>query len=498
MKDWIGGEEVNYTYDALSRLSAAWTTGPEWGQSYSYDGFGNRTAATVTKGTAPSSSLAFDPATNRIVGYYYDANGNLGGSGYDVQNRLVQSGWELYGYAPDNQRVWKQVSSYGQVTEEGVHFYGVDGRRLGVYQFYAWEGENGPAAQTLREYVYFGGKLLYEGLPWEPRGVLTDRLGSVRVRTLGTLEQFNYYPWGEERGTTTAQNRDKFATYFRDGTGSDYAQNRYYESTLGRFRTPDPYRASAALRNPQTWNRYAYVHGDPVNFADTLGLFEQTVGCGAPGTEYCLDAGDTSGYGERGFLGYDPEGGGAVYSPLPVGLAGPSVVPGDATGDGSGRPVDTVTDQQARGRLGERLANFASSNCAKVFGSVIEDYTTNDFVSYVNTTEFYAARSASYANLTQNQVVANGVQTTLNNSVPSGTDAVTIWGPGGNAVLLGGNYFSGTTLSQQNTLAHELLHAYTHWSDAEVFDAFKNHGLAHVNYGTGDITEWLQNDCKKP
>jgi RHS repeat-associated protein len=43
----------------------------------------------------------------------------------------------------------------------------------------------------------------------------------------------------------TTQDRDKFATYYRDSTtGLDYAQNRYYANTLGRFTSPDPYVAS--------------------------------------------------------------------------------------------------------------------------------------------------------------------------------------------------------------------------------------------------------------
>jgi hypothetical protein len=36
--------------------------------------------------------------------------------------------------------------------------------------------------------------------------------------------------------------------------------------------TPDPYRASAKLINPTSWNRYAYVNGDPVNSNDPSGL----------------------------------------------------------------------------------------------------------------------------------------------------------------------------------------------------------------------------------
>jgi hypothetical protein len=34
-KDWTSGQEVNYQQDALKRLTAAWTTGPDWGQAFS-------------------------------------------------------------------------------------------------------------------------------------------------------------------------------------------------------------------------------------------------------------------------------------------------------------------------------------------------------------------------------------------------------------------------------------------------------------------------------
>ena len=33
MKNWISGEEVQYTYDSLKRLTAATTVGPEWGRA---------------------------------------------------------------------------------------------------------------------------------------------------------------------------------------------------------------------------------------------------------------------------------------------------------------------------------------------------------------------------------------------------------------------------------------------------------------------------------
>jgi hypothetical protein len=40
---------------------------------------------------------------------------------------------------------------------------------------------------------------------------------------------------------------------------------------MGRFTTPDPNPTSAKLSDPGTWNRYAYVGGDPVNRTDPSG-----------------------------------------------------------------------------------------------------------------------------------------------------------------------------------------------------------------------------------
>src|SRR5581483_9761497 len=116
-KDWVTGEEVTYQYDALERLMHAETTGPEWGTTYTYDGFGNLTGKVTTKGTAPVLSVAVDPATNRMVGQSYSASGALlsvtspgvATALYDVENRLVAPNSNdalRYDYDPQNKRVW--------------------------------------------------------------------------------------------------------------------------------------------------------------------------------------------------------------------------------------------------------------------------------------------------------------------------------------------------------------------------------------------------------
>src|ERR1019366_5467797 len=80
-----------------------------------------------------------------------------------------------------------------------------------------------------------------------------------------------YYPYGD--GTAGTDNV-QFATYTRDSyTGLDYADQRFYASSYGRFNTADPAGSKAATsQNPGSWNQYAYVKGDPVNSADALGF----------------------------------------------------------------------------------------------------------------------------------------------------------------------------------------------------------------------------------
>jgi len=130
-------------------------------------------------------------------------------------------------------------------------------------------GDNGLGCPGGNQYnVYFGGKLVKsKGLV-----VAADRLGSVRANSNG--ERMSYYPYGEER-TSTADDREKFGTYTRDNPYQDYADQRYYAPWGGRFLTPDPGGVRTAVpTGPASWNRYAYVSGDPVNFNDPTGRLQ--------------------------------------------------------------------------------------------------------------------------------------------------------------------------------------------------------------------------------
>ncbi|MBI4910640.1 MAG: hypothetical protein HY820_43910 [Acidobacteria bacterium] len=180
MKNWMNGEEVNYSYDALGRLSAM--------------------------------SVAMD-ANNRIVGHSYDAAGNTTVANgitmtWDGMGRMSSAAGESYVCNPGSTRILKGTIQAGLLYVRGLdgsvrEVRNVSGGVIGSVQ-------QGPT-------VRFAGREV---------GVKGDRLGTVQNGS-------RYFPYGEE-SPSTGNNTDKFATYHRDaGTGFDYAMNRYYMPAVG-------------------------------------------------------------------------------------------------------------------------------------------------------------------------------------------------------------------------------------------------------------------------
>ncbi|HBB97555.1 MAG TPA: hypothetical protein DC054_19410 [Blastocatellia bacterium] len=119
--------------------------------------------------------------------------------------------------------------------------------------------------------------------------VLSDLQGSTRAvmnnnsSSSAVVARHDYLPFGEELGaiggrtsgegySATDQNRWKYAMTERDATsGLDHTPWRKYESTSGRWTSPDPINGSVA--NPQSFNHFSYAANDPVNSNDPIGLF---------------------------------------------------------------------------------------------------------------------------------------------------------------------------------------------------------------------------------
>lgn len=95
------GRTQSFAYDPLNRISSAQsqaTSGADcWGQSFSYDRYGNLLTANVTKCTAQAMSLTVN-GNNQITnpGFSYDTAGNLTSDGslsysWDGAQRLTST-----------------------------------------------------------------------------------------------------------------------------------------------------------------------------------------------------------------------------------------------------------------------------------------------------------------------------------------------------------------------------------------------------------------------
>ncbi len=292
MYNAVSGETITYTYDSLNRLSTASDCTNvsgcppgtvQWAEQYTFDPFGNLTTKNVTGGSGPSLSQAVN-ANNQIVGGSYDNNGNTGTAtnngnsynlGYDAENRLSSIYYsplgetlEYYGYDTQNRRIWSwpgTQDSLNNTTSYTVNAYTPSGQKLGAYLFVPATTTNGGAIVPILQVTltstdkYFGARRL----------ATIDQLGSS-LSSSGS----SFFPWGEAKGGYNPQDTWNFATYWQDSTTAlDYANNRYYSNAYGRFMTPDPSTSNADPKNPQSWNFYAYVNGDPVNMTDPTGLY---------------------------------------------------------------------------------------------------------------------------------------------------------------------------------------------------------------------------------
>ncbi|MDR3719713.1 MAG: RHS repeat-associated core domain-containing protein [Bryobacteraceae bacterium] len=311
-------------------------------------------------------------------GFTYDAAGNLtvspSASGsrtftYDSENRLNMS---VYQYGSSGERLY-----YGS----NWHFYGPDGTHLGtLYQ-------NQSGAANFRKFVgelHFAGRLVWQdGSP-----VVTDRLGSVvQMSVFDGTRNYAYYPqgqwianmpvpgqnipacWGSCSSSASTAFDVAFGTYHRDAvwdydtgtfvsSGRDYAMNRYYDPARGRFTTPDPYGKYFDLKNPLSFNRYAYVMGDPINKNDPTGFCEDDVSGD--------DSSDSSGDDSSGDYDLGGEGGGEV--------SGGEVGGGEIVGGGGGGgvdpwgPDDNIEHMDAdafghKGRSKRRIRSLDDSKC---------------------------------------------------------------------------------------------------------------------------------------
>lgn len=203
---------------------------------------------------------------------------------YDAANRLKQvindadgQVWQKFNYGSSNQRLTLEDVTSNQIT------------------FYAWAGSSTLAEYTTtdwnnpsnglswaKSYVYLGSNLLSTVTPSGQGEFIEynhpDRLGTRLISNPhdGTSFEQATLPFGNVLASeATGTINRTFTSYDRNGrTGLDYAINRTYDSSQGRFTQVDPIGMRAvSLITPQTLNLYSYCANDPINHLDPDGLF---------------------------------------------------------------------------------------------------------------------------------------------------------------------------------------------------------------------------------
>jgi RHS repeat-associated protein len=353
-------EDRSYEYDHLGRLiyahsgaeSKAHAIGGPWGimdgpysQGYEYDSYGNMThrfgwGGEVQGGSAgQSSDIYYAYTNNRRTGFSYDNAGNLTFDGgqhftYDAEGRQTYVDWtDLHQYYDGDGLRVKKTENGSSVVKYYLRSTVLGGQVLG-------ESNNVPGG-WLRGYVYDGSGLLaiqQSGVFFVHEDPVT-KTKKVTAQTNGSLQStVELDPFGADtsHSSNSAFQARRFTSYERDANGSDDAMLRRYNRWHSRFDQPDPYDGSYDFSDPQSFNRYAYVQNDPVNFTDPTGLMmmmctETTTWDGMTLTvkQDCMIFDDGPYFGGGPIMPLEPRGGGGIgQGPVgPVGPTGPTVDP---------------------------------------------------------------------------------------------------------------------------------------------------------------------------
>jgi RHS repeat-associated protein len=279
-------ETASYTYDLLGRVvtSNQASNGSSAQRRFAYDRWGNRTSVwdavsggnqiqsvvLQQSGGAPTNRLTSVTTSGVTANYTYDSAGNVTNDGshtyaYDAENRMVSvdlGATASYSYDVSNQR-FKKVTG-------------------GATTHYVWQASqviaehDGGTGAVLADNVYFGSRMIAKASGPVTQYFLSDRLSErVTLDSSGTvLGRQAQLPFGEDFAESGTQEKHHFTSYERDDeSGTDYAVNRQYSQSVGKFLRVDPSNGSDGISDPQSLNRYVYAHSDPINAVDPLGLW---------------------------------------------------------------------------------------------------------------------------------------------------------------------------------------------------------------------------------
>jgi RHS repeat-associated protein len=285
------GVQENYTYDAYGNRTSATGAVNCVGQS--------NCAQTVTVdsntnhlGTINGAAVTYDAAGNiqTIAAasgspgatYSYDGTGMMTGAtvGSDVRQFIYTADDERIAVKQGASWTWTIRDQSGKVLREFTSLESGSGPNLAMTDRH-WA----------KDYIWRDGLLLATVSPSGTLHYHLDHLGTPRLITDANgvkVAEHAYYPFGAEINLTPHENPEeamKFTGHERDlvvgdGRTLDYMHARFYNPVIGRFLSVDPeLDLKKTPPSPQRWNRYSYVTNNPVGKLDPNGKADTDLTC---------------------------------------------------------------------------------------------------------------------------------------------------------------------------------------------------------------------------
>ncbi|MEM6671820.1 MAG: FG-GAP-like repeat-containing protein [Planctomycetota bacterium] len=270
-------DNVTYSYDGLRRLTDV--SGAR-NESFTYDSIGNMRTSTKAgtlvytgSGSGPHAVTAVLSPQGKVTRYLYDGNGNLierdaDRFKWDEDDRMIEA--SVVG--SNGRSIVSEFEYDGTGNRIREKTDGVDVLYFGDLLEVVRRGDNilKETKQYHADYRVVGRKDVGSG---SMRSYHSDRLSNVRVVTQGgaVVDGAAYSAFGEFEGPAPgAKLEHSFGGHrFDEQTGLHYMKARYYDSTTGRFISPDSMIPSPY--NPQSLNRYSYVLNNPISYTDPTG-----------------------------------------------------------------------------------------------------------------------------------------------------------------------------------------------------------------------------------
>ncbi|MFB6709558.1 RHS repeat-associated core domain-containing protein [Streptomyces sp. NPDC056333] len=315
LTDTLTGQSQCYTYDELNRLSRAWTTkstaagcagafSPDlatgvdpYQLDYTYDGIGNLQKVTST------TAIGSEARDYVYPGYSADQQTYTPGAPrpHGVTSVKTSMGTDSYSYDDAGQMTSRTVGGKKTdfVWDAMKRITGTTGASTTGYVYDA-DGNLLIRKGKDENVLYLGGQEIHKTVSAVPKATryYADETATIAMRTAGsgngTLtwlmadEQAStqvavdaatgnptrrrYLPFGAQRGSTTLPDGTDHGFLGKpedDDAGLSILGARMYDSTLGRFLSPDEI---TAPYEPQNLSSYSYSDNNPITYADPSGL----------------------------------------------------------------------------------------------------------------------------------------------------------------------------------------------------------------------------------